>query len=49
MSALPARRRAALVVALVAAWVAGSALGATHPAGHASAAPPFQLAPAHAE
>jgi polyisoprenyl-teichoic acid--peptidoglycan teichoic acid transferase len=49
MSALPARRRAALVVALVAAWVAGSALGATQPARRASAAPLFQLEPAHAE
>jgi len=49
MSVLPARRRVALVVALVAAWVAGSALGATRPAGHASAAPLFQLEPAHAE
>ena len=31
------------------AWVAGSALGATQPAGHAAAAPLFQLEPAHAE
>ncbi|HEY8117349.1 MAG TPA: LCP family protein, partial [Actinomycetota bacterium] len=46
---MPARRRAALLVALLAAWVAGSALGATHPAEHASAAPLFQLEPAHAE
>jgi polyisoprenyl-teichoic acid--peptidoglycan teichoic acid transferase len=49
MSVLPARRRAALLIALVAAWVAGSALGATQPGGHASAAPLFQLEPAHAE
>ncbi|HET9249636.1 MAG TPA: LCP family protein [Actinomycetota bacterium] len=49
MSVLPARRRAGLVVALVAAWVAGSALGATQPARHAAAAPLFQLEPAHAE
>src|SRR4029453_14127253 len=49
MSVLSARRRAALVVALVAAWVAGSALGATQPARRASAAPLFQLEPAHAE
>jgi anionic cell wall polymer biosynthesis LytR-Cps2A-Psr (LCP) family protein len=33
----------------VAAWVAGSALGATQPARHAAAAPLFQLEPAHAE
>jgi len=33
----------------VGAWVAGSALGATQPARHASAAPLFQLEPAHAE
>src|SRR4029450_4908988 len=43
------RRRAALLVALVAAWVAGPALGATQPARRASAAPLFQLEPAHAE
>ena len=49
MSTHPARRRAALLVALVGAWVAGSALGATQPARHASAAPLFQLEPAHAE
>jgi LCP family protein required for cell wall assembly len=49
MSVLPARRRAALLIALVAAWVAGSSLGATQPGGHASAAPLFQLEPAHAE
>ena len=42
MSVLPARRRVALLVALVAAWVAGSALGATQPARHAAAAPLFQ-------
>jgi polyisoprenyl-teichoic acid--peptidoglycan teichoic acid transferase len=49
MSILHARRRAALLVAFVAAWVAGSALGATEPASHAAAAPLFQLERAHAE
>jgi LCP family protein required for cell wall assembly len=49
MSILHARRRAALHVAFVAAWVAGSALGATEPASHAAAAPLFQLERAHAE
>ena len=49
MSILHARRRAALLVAFVAAWVAGSALGATEPASHAAAAPLFQLEAAHAE
>jgi polyisoprenyl-teichoic acid--peptidoglycan teichoic acid transferase len=48
MSILHARR-AALLVAFVAAWVAGSALGATEPASHAAAAPLFQLERAHAE
>jgi LCP family protein required for cell wall assembly len=49
MSILHARRRTALLVAFVAAWVAGSALGATEPASHAAAAPLFQLERAHAE
>jgi LCP family protein required for cell wall assembly len=49
MSILHARRRAPLLVAFVAAWVAGSALGATEPASHAAAAPLFQLERAHAE
>jgi polyisoprenyl-teichoic acid--peptidoglycan teichoic acid transferase len=49
MSILHARRRAALLVAFVAAWVAGSALGATEPASHAAAARLFQLERAHAE
>ena len=49
MSILHARRRAPLLVAFVAAWVAGSALGATEPASHAVAAPLFQLERAHAE
>jgi polyisoprenyl-teichoic acid--peptidoglycan teichoic acid transferase len=49
MSILHARRRAPLFVAFVAAWVAGSALGATEPASHAAAAPLFQLERAHAE
>jgi polyisoprenyl-teichoic acid--peptidoglycan teichoic acid transferase len=48
MSILHARR-AALLVAFVAAWVAGSALGTTEPASHAAAAPLFQLERAHAE
>jgi len=48
MSILHARR-AALLVAFLAAWVAGSALGATEPASHAAAAPLFQLERAHAE
>jgi len=49
MSVVPSRRRIALLVAFVVAWVAGSALGATEPARRASAAPLFQLEPAHAE
>jgi LCP family protein required for cell wall assembly len=49
MSTHPARRRAALLVALVGAWVAGSALGATQPTRQAAAAPLFQLEQAHAE
>jgi len=49
MSVVPSRRRIALLVAFVVAWVAGSALGATEPVRRASAAPLFQLEPAHAE
>ena len=49
MSVVPFRRRIALLVAFVVAWVAGSSLGATEPARRASAAPLFQLEAAHAE
>lgn len=49
MSVVPSRRRIALLVAFVVAWVAGSALGTTEQARRASAAPLFQLEPAHAE
>ncbi len=49
MMASGPRRRAALLVAFVGAWIAGSALGAAGPARHASAAPLFQLEQAHAE
>jgi polyisoprenyl-teichoic acid--peptidoglycan teichoic acid transferase len=43
------RRRAALLAALLVAWVAGTVLGATRPAEQAVAAPLFQIEPAHAE
>jgi LCP family protein required for cell wall assembly len=48
MIAAPARRRAALLAALLVAWVAGSVLGAgEHET--AGAGPLFQIEPAHAE
>lgn len=43
------RAPVALVAAFVMAWIAGSALGATSPTRRASAAPLFQIEPAHAE
>ena len=49
MTFAPAHRRAALLVAFVVAWVAGSALGTADRGRHASAAPLFQIEPAHAE
>ncbi len=49
MTASHPRRRAAFLMAVVAAWIAGSALGAAGPARHAAAAPLFQLEQAHAE
>ena len=43
------RRPVALLTALLVAWVAGSVLGATQPARHASAMPLLQIEPAHAD
>jgi LCP family protein required for cell wall assembly len=49
MSGTVPARRVALPVAVLAAWIAGSVLGATQPARRASAAPLLQIEAAHAD